>query len=370
MSLILLILFLLISNSCPNISKDYLNLIKWIENNNGYISKKVEPVEESIYNRIIKSSEKIEKGELIAFIHEKVVISSINFLVNPVCRRAYGVFHEKDLECIAFFFTVDKNNPNSFFKPYYDYLPEFDLKTFPSEFPKNEQKLYDEIDLYLHIGIHDNKITNAYNDSVEKIFMEKNISNSFKEFKYNFYIAQSRNFSRPNARFMSDLNSIVPFLDLFNHDNNFNCDWDYDDDKRGFVLRAIKDVEKGQELTVTYGDVDNLNSFVVYGFTFENNKYKSPIRVKLDEFKYTFYPGLNEIDNKNDLIRVKKTLEDKYKDNDYIFKLMYNGLKKKLENVKLIKVDNINVRNIVNEVKENIIKYIIILEKDFLKDKL
>jgi hypothetical protein len=367
MYLSLFILFLIISNSFLKVSKEYSNLIKWIEKNNGYISKKVEPIEESIYNRIIKSSKKIEKGELLGFIPEKVVISSINYLVNPECRKAYGVFHEKDLECIAFFFTIDKNNPNSFFKPYYDYLPDFDLKAFPSEFPKNEQKLYDEIDLYLHIGIHDNKIKYAYNDSVEKIFKEKNISNSFKEFKYNFYIAQSRNFSRPNSKFMSDLNSIVPFLDLFNHDNNFNCDWDYDEDKKGFILRAIKDVEKGQELTITYGEVDNINLFVIYGFTFENNKYKTPIRVKLDEFKYTFYPGLNEVDNKKDLIRVKKTLEEKYEDNDYIYKLMYNGLKKKLENVKLIKLDNINVRNIVNEVKENIIKYIIILEKDFLK---
>ena len=103
MSLILLLLFLIISNSCLYISKEYSNLIKWIENNKGYISKKVEPVEESIYNRIIKSSEKIEKDELLAFIPEKIVISSINFLVNPECRKAYGVFHEQDLECIAFF---------------------------------------------------------------------------------------------------------------------------------------------------------------------------------------------------------------------------------------------------------------------------
>jgi len=370
MSLILLLLFLIISNSYLYISKEYSNLIKWIENNKGYISKKVEPVEESIYNRIIKSSEKIEKDELLAFIPEKIVISSINFLVNPECRKAYGVFHEQDLECIAFFFTIDKNNPNSFFKPYYDYLPDFDLKIFPSEFPKSEQKLYEEIDLYLHIGIHENKITNGYNDSVEKILKEKNISNSFEEFKYNFYIAQSRDFSRPNSKFLTDLNSIVPFLDLFNHDNNFNCDWDYDEDRHGFILRTIKDIEKGQELTISYGEVDNLNLFVIYGFTFEDNKYKTPIRVKLDEFKYTFYPGLNDIDNKKDLIRVKKTLEDKYEDEDFIYNLMYNGLKKKLENIKLIKLDNINVKNIVNEEKENIIKYINILEKDFLKIRL
>ena len=55
--MILILCYLIItSNSLSNISKEYLNLIKWIEENDGYISKKVKPIEISKSNRIIKSS--------------------------------------------------------------------------------------------------------------------------------------------------------------------------------------------------------------------------------------------------------------------------------------------------------------------------
>ena len=64
--MILILCYLIItSNSISNTSKEYLNLINWIEENNGYISKKVKPIETSKYNRIIKSSEKININELL-----------------------------------------------------------------------------------------------------------------------------------------------------------------------------------------------------------------------------------------------------------------------------------------------------------------
>ena len=54
-------IILLIISNVYNISKEYINLINWIKENNGYISDKVKPIELSKFNRIIKSSEKIKK---------------------------------------------------------------------------------------------------------------------------------------------------------------------------------------------------------------------------------------------------------------------------------------------------------------------
>ena len=370
MSLLLYIFLIIFSSIFSNISKEYINLINWIENNKGYISKKVKPIEISKYNRIMKSTEKIKKEELIAFIPEKIIISSINYLVNPICRNAYGLEHEQDLECIALFFTLDKNNPKSFFKPYYDYLPDLDIKIFPPEFPIEEQILYEEIDLDLFIGIHNHKIRSAYNDAVERILSEKNIKNSFEKFKYNFYIGQTRNFSRPNSKF-SNLNSMVPFIDLFNHDNNFNLDWEYSDQKKGFILKSVKDIEKDEELITTYGEINNMNLFNDYGFTIKNNKYKTPIRIKLDVFKYTFYPSEEEKEIKKDILRISKVLKEKYgfekEKEKFIYELMLNGLKEKLEKLNLIKIDNnLNIRNIVEEEIINISKNINIIENYYL----
>jgi len=371
--MLLIFLYLIITSNCLlNISKEYLNLIKWIEKNDGYISKKVTPVETSKYNRIIKSSEKIENNELIAFIPEKIVISSINTKINPYCRKAYGLYHQQDLDCIALYLTFDTNDQNSFFKPYYDYLPEFDINMFPSEFSKEEQKLYEGIDLDIHIGIHDYKLGNAYNEYVEQILLEKNIKNNYEKYKYYFYLSQTRNFSRPNSKFFSDLNSVVPFMDLFNHDTNFNLDWEYSDEKKGFILYSVKNIEKGEELTTTYGEIDNMELFVVYGFTLENNKYKAPIRIKIEEYKYNLYPYEDEIKNKKGIINLINTLKERYgkeKDKEmFIYNLILNGLKEKLIEINLIKKDNINIRNIVEEEKISISKYISLLEKDFINN--
>ena len=366
----LLIFLILNTNSFSNISQEYINLIDWIRKNNGYISPKVKPIEESKFNRMIKSSEEIQKDELIAFIPEKIVISSINYIVNPICRSAYGLYHEKDLDCIALFLTLDINNQSSFFKPFYDYLPDFDIKIFPSEFPKEEQKLYEEIDLHFHISVHDYKLQEAYNEYVEQILLKHGVTNSYEKYKYYYYLSQTRNFSRANSKFFSEINSMVPFMDLFNHDSNFNLDWEYDDDKKGFIIKAIKDIESGKELTTTYGNVDNINLFVVYGFTLKNNIYKVPIRIKIGEFKYSLYPSDDKNKNKEEIVKLIETLKERYgfeKEKEILIKkLILNGLKEKLELIKQIKLDNLNIKNIVEEEIVNISRYIYILEKNIL----
>ena len=156
-----------------SLSDNYINLINWISNNSGFISEKVAPIEISPYNRIMKSSTIISKDEVISFIPEKLVISSINYEVNPICRRAYGLYHKSDLECIIFFLTLDKNNQSSFFKPYYDYLPKLDINIFPSEYSEEKLKLYEELEFDLHVGISNNKLKNAFNEEVEKMLKEK-----------------------------------------------------------------------------------------------------------------------------------------------------------------------------------------------------
>jgi hypothetical protein len=103
------------------ISNEYNNLITWIQKNGGFVNEKVIPDESSKYNRIMKSNKKIAKNELISFIPEKIILSSINPLLNSICRNAYGLYHTSDLECITLFITFDKFNKSSFFKPYYDY---------------------------------------------------------------------------------------------------------------------------------------------------------------------------------------------------------------------------------------------------------
>ena len=163
------------------------------------------------------------------------------------------------------------------------------------------------------------------------------------------------------------MNSCVPFIELFNHDNNFNTDWGYDENKKGFFLKAIKDIKIGEELTISYGEEFNINLFMTYGFTLENNIYMNPIRVKIGKYQYSFYPSNNKENNIKGILNVHKSLKEIYgferEKERFIYILMKQCFEKKLENIKLIKKDDINIKNIVDEIILNIEKYIKILNE-------
>ena len=371
-TLILLYLYSNLIKVVLPISNEYNNLITWIQKNAGFVNEKVIPDESSKYNRIMKSNKKIAKNELISFIPEKIILSSINPLLNSICRNAYGLYHTSDLECITLFITFDKFNKSSFFKPYYDYLPKFDMKYLPTSYSDEKLKLYDELEFDLHVGISNNKLKNAYNEQVEKILNKKGIKNPFEEFKYNYEIVKSRNFARPGSEFFFDLNSCVPFIELFNHDNNYNTDYEYDEKNKGFILKAVRDIIAGEELTVSYGNESNINLFMTYGFTLNYNKFKNSIRVKIGEGFFRFYPTENMNNNIKDIFNIVKSLKEIYgfeKNKEiFIYNLMIEGLEKKLEKIRLIKKDDINIKNIIDELVISINNYIKII-KDLIKIK-
>ena len=371
-SLIILFFYLNLIQVIISISPEYNNLISWIRNNGGFISDKITPDESSEFNRIMLSNKTISKNELISFIPEKIILSSINPLLNSICRRAYGLYHSSDLECITFFMTLDKFNKTSFFKPYYDYLPKFDMGGAPTSFSEKKLKFYEELEFDLYVGISNHKLQNAYNEEVEKILEEKGIKNPFEEFKYNYELVKSRNFARPGSDFFFDLNSCVPFIELLNHDNNYNTDFEFDEKNKGFILKAVRDINLGEELTLSYGNESNINLFVTYGFTLKNNIYKNSMRVKIGEGYYRFYPSESRERNIKDIYSIAKSLKEIYgfeKEKEIvIYNLMLDGLEKKLERIRLIKEDDINIKNIIDELVMSIENYIIIL-KDLIKVK-
>ena len=371
-SLIILFFYLNLIQVIISISPEYNNLISWIRNNGGFISDKITPDESSEFNRIMLSNKTITKNELISFIPEKIILSSINPLLNSICRRAYGLYHSSDLECITFFMTLDKFNKTSFFKPYYDYLPKFDMGGAPTSFSEKKLKFYEELEFDLYVGISNHKLQNAYNEEVEKILEEKGIKNPFEEFKYNYELVKSRNFARPGSDFFFDLNSCVPFIELLNHDNNYNTDFEFDEKNKRFILKAVRDINLGEELTLSYGNESNINLFVTYGFTLKNNIYKNSMRVKIGEGYYRFYPSESRERNIKDIYSIAKSLKEIYgfeKEKEIvIYNLMLDGLEKKLEKIRLIKEDDINIKNIIDELVMSIENYIIIL-KDLIKVK-
>ena len=63
--------------------------------------------------------------------------------------------------------------------------------------------------------------------------------------------------------------AMIPFADMFNHKPKSSAEafWYYDDDRKGFVVRAGRDVAEGKEVCISYGEQKgNLEFFMSYGF--------------------------------------------------------------------------------------------------------
>jgi hypothetical protein len=188
--------------------------------------------------------------------------------------------------------TIDKYNTSSFFKPYYDYLPEINESDFIRDF-SNE-----EIDLYKGIGItkgikHYNRFYQKAFDPVEKklkIFSEKNnikYENIINNFKNNFDLVATRNFGRPGSYY--DHSTMVPFLDLINHSDKNNTYWFYEDLHKGYTLIAGRDIEQNEEITDSYGQYHNSYLYTTYGFVIPGNIYHEYVNVDIKGENYILH---------------------------------------------------------------------------------
>ena len=97
---------------------------------------------------------------------------------------------------------------------------------------------------------------------------------SFEEFLWAFNIVSSRHVTLHGHVADEDPNMLLlqmPFLDLLNHscDPNVGVFPFYDklEDKSYLVLRALRDIEPKEHLTVSYGALSNIHLLQKYGFT-------------------------------------------------------------------------------------------------------
>jgi len=270
-------------------SKEYTNLINYIKSNGGYVNPKLIPNEISNSNRYIITKEKIKKNEILLFSPDPILISKLHKSVFKKCHEAYGFEEEYDYDCIVYFMTIDKYNSSSIFKPYYDYLPSLDKSEFVFSFNEKEIEMFKETGVTDGISTYHYFLKKALNPVEEKlkIFSEKNkikYEKILEEFENNFILVGTRNFGRPDCTF--DLSTMVPFLDLLNHSDKNNTHWYYDEKKGGYILIAIRDIEKNEEITDSYGKYYNSLLYKTYGFVIPGNSYHDIIYVKIDGNKF------------------------------------------------------------------------------------
>jgi hypothetical protein len=271
-------------------SKGYTDLINYITSNGGYVNPKLVPNEISDSNRYIITTDKIKKDEVLLFSPDIILISKVHKYVYKKCQEAYGFEEEYDYDCIVYFMTIDKYNSTTMFKPYYNYLPTLDKSEFVFSFSEEEKELFKETGVTDGIWTYEyflNKALKPVEDRL-KSFAEKHkikYETLLEEFKNNFSLVGTRNFGRPDCYY--DLSTMVPFLDLLNHSDKNNTHWYYDERKGGYILIAIRDIDKNEEITDSYGKYYNSLLYKTYGFVIPGNIYPDSVPTKINGESYT-----------------------------------------------------------------------------------
>lgn len=117
---------------------------------------------------------------------------------------------------------------------------------------------------------------------------------SFKTYSDALLLASSRMFAL-NVR-GQETSAMVPLADFINHRMPDTASWDYDADYDGFIMEAEEDIERGDEIYISYGSLSNASYFLYYGFTVPEN-------VAFDEITLTV-----ELDSNDPQVEQKKAI--------------------------------------------------------------
>ena len=86
---------------------------------------------------------------------------------------------------------------------------------------------------------------------------------------------------------------------MLNHKLPMQTRWRFDQERDGFVLKALEDIPKGAEVSTSYGSSthNNWNLFFGYGFVLEeqSNLDMVALEVKIDEEDPEYKSKLNHL---------------------------------------------------------------------------
>jgi len=168
---------------------------------------------------------------------------------------------------LMLFMLIDRKKKDSFFKPYYDILPET-LNNMPIFWTEAELEMLKGSYLLQQIEERKLAIESDYNSICE-------LSSSFAdictlhEFAWARMCVCSRNF----GLMINGLRTaaLVPYADMLNHYRPRETKWQFEDARQGFTIIALNKIASGAQVYDSYGQKCNHRFLLNYGFSVENN---------------------------------------------------------------------------------------------------
>ena len=195
---------------------------------------------------------------------------------------------------IMIFMLIDRLNPKSFFKPYYDILPAT-LRNMPVFWNEDELSYLEGSFLLTQIAERNLAMENDY-ESICKVAPEFREVSSLNDFKWARMCVCSRNFGLVVNGLRTA--AMVPYADMLNHYRPRETKWQFEDSSQAFTIVSLRDIESGGQVYDSYGQKCNHRFLLNYGFSVENNE-------ELDGFNPNEVPILLQLRKEDTLSQEK-----------------------------------------------------------------
>jgi histone-lysine N-methyltransferase SETD3 len=165
------------------------------------------------------------------------------------------------------YMLINRREPNSFFKPYYDILPAT-LNSMPIFWNEEEMGWLKGSHLTEQTKDRKEAIKNDY-DQILEVAPEFAEVATLDEFSWARMIVCSRNFGLVINGLRTS--ALVPYADMLNHLRPRETKWTFDNKIGCFTITALQGIGAGAQVYDSYGKKCNHRFLLNYGFSLENN---------------------------------------------------------------------------------------------------
>jgi len=169
---------------------------------------------------------------------------------------------------VAAFLLVERENPNSYWKPYIDILPK-SYSMMAVNFSDEEMKYLKGSLCVEEVNYRQESYDTEYKHLCEKLPQFKRFSQN--DFFWARLVVLTRIFGITIDG--KKTSAMVPMADMLNHKRPPETYWTFDDDRKGFTITATKDFLADEEVFDSYGRKCNTEFFLNYGFVAASNQY-------------------------------------------------------------------------------------------------
>lgn len=268
--------------------------------------------------RGVHCSRDVQKGEIILYVPKKNLLTLDMAMESPIgSQMAARNFRQRLISpkhsFLATFLMEEKRKPDSYFMKFIDILPK-GYTNFPIFYTKEERE-----------GLTGSPFQHQITDKIKDIQADYSLickevpeyrQFPLKEYSEMRMMVASRIFGIQIEGHKTD--AFVAYADMLNHRRPRQTSWTYDDGVGGFIIEALEDIKRGDQIFDSYGKKCNTRFLLNYGFiNLNNDGNEFPFRVSLDPENDPLFAQKRSLLGAEPIKRTYRAMSDLTEENTY-----------------------------------------------------